>query len=141
MRAVMTMVAAGAVAGGLLMADAGEALAQKRQRDVITREELMASAQKNEDLFGAVRALRPHMLQKPRGVRTMGAAPPAAVALYVEGNRMGDIDAMKNIPTINVEEVRYLEPGKAQDQFGIEVSGGAVVIRMVQNQPNPKPPQ
>src|SRR5947209_3929012 len=45
--------------------------AQKKQRDLITREEILASAKKDQDLFAAIKSLRPRFLDPPRGVHSL----------------------------------------------------------------------
>ncbi len=106
------------------------ASAQGRKRDLITRAELLASAQKSTDLYQAIRSIRPHFVAPPRGVRTIGASPPAPIVVYVDGNRQGDVSVLNSIMTMNVYEVAYLEPSKAQDEYGITHSGGAILIKL-----------
>lgn len=106
-----------------------DAASQKRQRDLITREELENSAHKNQDLYQAVRSLRPHFLAPPRGNRSMGPGSAAATVLYVDGTPQGDLETLRMIPVMTVEEVRYLEPSKAQHEFGHTHSGGAVLVK------------
>jgi hypothetical protein len=124
-------------AGWLILAPA-EGLAQKKQRDVITREEILGSGQRDMDLHRAVRSLRPHFLAAPRGQRTMGAAPAAPVALYIDQARSGDVNGLKDVAAIDVQEVRYLEPAKAQERYGMSHSGGAILVTLFKG---PKPPQ
>ncbi len=125
----------------------GDADAQRRDRDLITREELVQSSQKSTDLYQAVRSLRSHFLQGPRGPRSINADPartgaasstgslrateaPKAV-LYVNGSRSGDVEMLRNIQTINVEEVRYLSPNAASVQYGQGHEGGALLVKLV----------
>ena len=137
---------------------AGTAEAQKKDRNTITREEIMASAQKDGDLFQAIRSLRPHFLQKPRGQRTMdlsmsgagagsagaqgsrsagaGNATPDPLA-YVNGNRLGELNLLKTVLAADVFEVKYLDPIKAQEEYGPDASGGAVVVQLVKGIKNP----
>jgi hypothetical protein len=124
-------------AGGLFLAPA-DGLAQKKQRDLITREEVLQSGQRDMDLQRAVRSLRPHFLAAPRGQRTMGAAPPGELVLYIDGSRSGDLNGLKEIAAKDVQEVRYLEPSKAQERYGISHSGGAILVTLFKG---PKPPQ
>jgi len=131
------LLAACLAAGWLLLAPA-EALAQKKRRDVITREEILQSSHKELDLHRAVRSLRPHFLAPPRGQRTLGAAPPAPVALYIDNARSGDLNSLKDVAALAVQEVRYLEPSKAQERFGMTHSGGAILVTLFKG---PKPPQ
>jgi hypothetical protein len=124
-------------AGWLILAPA-EGLAQKKQRDVITREEILGSGQRDMDLHRAVRSLRPHFLAAPRGQRTMGAAPAAPVALYIDQARSGVVYGLKEVAAFDVQEVRYLEPAKAQERYGMSHSGGAILVTLFKG---PKPPQ
>ena len=97
----------------------------------------MASAHKDVDLFQAIRGLRPHFLQPPRGARSMGGSGMSPTAVYVDGHRQTGTDALVEIPAANVEEVRYLEPSRAENEFGISANGGAIVVKRVKD----KPPQ
>jgi|KBSSwiStaDraftv2_1062776.scaffolds.fasta_scaffold55339_3 hypothetical protein len=131
----------------------GVVLAQKKQRDLITREEILASAQKDADLYSAVRSLRPHFLAPPRGTRTLGmerntaggyvqgagAKVPDAL-LYVNENRLGDISGLKNILAGDTYEVRYLDPAKAEERFGVDAMGGAVLVTLVKGIKSTPPP-
>jgi hypothetical protein len=145
----MALLLLGAAALGM----PGEALGQKKQRDLITREEVLASSQKDGDLHSAIRSLRPHFLQQPRGKRTMGMDRNAAggyvqgdakmpdALLYVNDGRVGDISGLKQLLAADVYEVRYLEPAKAAERFGVEASGGAVLVTLVKGiKDPPKPP-
>jgi hypothetical protein len=126
------------LAAGWLLLSPADGLAQKKQRDVITREEILGSGQRDMDLHRAVRSLRPHFLAAPRGQRTMGAAPPAPVALYIDEARSGDVNGLKDVAAVDVQEVRYLEPARAQERYGISHSGGAILVTLFKG---PKPPQ
>ena len=130
MRYVRMCVATLALMGARQVTLPTEAAAQKKQRDLITREEILNSAQKNGDLFQVIRGLRPHFLLTPRGVRnTRGGA--RAPVLYLNGNKMGELSGLKSILAVDAFEVRYLDPSKAEDQFGIGHNGGAVLVQLV----------
>ena len=121
----------------------GAAEAQKKDRNLITREEIMTSAQKDGDLYAAIRSLRSHFLNKPRGQRTMdvqkggptgmqvGSSAALEPIVYLNGNKMGELNLLKNILAADVFEVRYLDPSRAQDEFGADAAGGAVVVTLV----------
>ena len=117
----------------------GSVQAQKKQRDVITRQEILTSAQAEQDLFLAIRSLRPHFLAPPRGVRSMGAAPPAPTVLYVDGNKQGDFATLRMISARDVEEVRYMDPAKAEEEYGIGHSGGAILVKLFRKSNLDKP--
>jgi hypothetical protein len=135
-------------AGVLVMAAAvalvpAAAEAQKKDRNLITREEIIGSAQKDGDLYQAIRSLRSHFLNKPRGQRTMnverggptgmqvGSNAALEPIVYLNGNKLGELNLLKNILAADVFEVRYLDPARAQDEFGADASGGAVVVTLV----------
>lgn len=145
-RTLLASLAAVMVATTALAMAPADAEAQRRDRDLITRDELVQSSQKSTDLYQAVRSLRSHFLQGPRGPRSINADPartgsgsagtlragetPKAV-LYVNGARSGDVEMLRNIQTINVEEVRYLNPNAASMQFGQGHDGGAILVKLV----------
>jgi hypothetical protein len=103
---------------------------QTQKRDLLTKEEIMAPAMKDLDLLQIVRLLRPHFLRPPRGVRSMVNGPPAPIQLYVNDNPRAGLDDLKSIKPEEVEEIRYLEPSRAQDQYGITHSGGALLVKL-----------
>jgi hypothetical protein len=131
MAAIRLCVTAFTLAGGLLALAPAESLSQKRQRDRITREEILKSAHSELDLFQVIRSLRPQFLAPPPGVRTLGGAnAPAPVAVYVDGRRETGVDALRTMMAFQVEEVRYLDATRAENEFGPTVSGGAVLVKM-----------
>lgn len=108
------------------------ASAQKRQRDRITREEIEASPHKHLDAFQLIRNLRPHFLEAPKGVRSFGGsnAPYTPIALYVDGRRDTGIESLKVMDPMTFEEVRYLDPTRAENEFGPTAANGAVVVKL-----------
>ena len=109
----------------------GQALAQKRQRDRITREEILSSAHRELDVYQVIRSLRPQFLEPPRGVRTLGGSSgPAPVAVYIDRKRDIGLEALRTLMARDVEEVRYLDPSRSESEFGPTASGGAVLVRL-----------
>lgn len=130
------------LAGGLLGLASSSASAQKKDRDLITREDIEASAQKDHDIFSVIRSLRPHFLAPPRGVRTLGNSV-SRIGLYVDGVHETDVGALKNILASTVLEVRYLDPTRSESEFGSAANGGAVVVKRLKDgtPPPPAPPR
>lgn len=120
-------------AAGLVLVAPLPAAAQKRQRDRITRQEILESAHRSYDLFQVVRSLRPRFLEPPPGVRSFGNsnAPHTPLAVYVDGKRDIGVEALKLIDPQRVEEVRYLEPDRANAEYGPVAANGAIVVRLV----------
>lgn len=131
MRPVLSLFA---LATGLMMIAPADAAAQKKSRDKLTREEIMASAQKDQDLFQAIRRLKPHFLQGPRGARSMGGGMQYPLVIYVNGVK-ADGEVLQTTRASDVEEVRYLEPARSQNEYGINANGGALQIKLVNSSP------
>ncbi|HEX9483774.1 MAG TPA: hypothetical protein VF929_04310 [Gemmatimonadaceae bacterium] len=112
--------------------------AQSKSRDLITREDIENSAQKDADIYSVIRALRPKFLEMPRGVRTLGNSS-VRMSLYVDGARESGFDALKRIPASSVEEVRYQDPSTAESEHGFEASGGALVVKRLKAPATPPP--
>jgi len=72
--------------------------------------------------------LRPHFLAPPPGLQRASAEP--ATAVYVGRTRQNGLDALRTILASNVDEVRYLDPTAAQNQFGAAASAGAVIVKL-----------
>jgi hypothetical protein len=119
--------------------------AQKRQRDRITREEIESSPHKNLDAFQLIRNLRPHFLEAPKGVRSFGnsTTPYLPIVLYVDGRKDTGLDALRVMDPNTIEEIRYLEPTRAENEFGPQAANGAVVVKLrkikTQQAPPPSP--
>jgi hypothetical protein len=113
---------------GATMLAPPELSAQKKQRDVITREELQGSGQRDQDAFSAIRSLRPHFMAPPRGNRTMGGSSASALVVYLDGMK-SDLQALRTMSASDVVEVKYLEPAKAEEEYGITHSGGAIMVK------------
>jgi len=132
-----------AVAGVTTLLPWSTAQAQKKDRNLITREEILSSAQKDGDLYQAVRSLRPHFLNKPRGQRTMdvqrggptgmqvGGSAPLQPVVYLNGTKLGELEMLKSVLAADTYEVRYLDPAKAENEYGADASGGAVLVTLV----------
>ena len=106
-----------------------DGFAQKPQRDLITRAEILKTTQADHDLFVAIKALRPHFLVPPRGLRTLGGAPMGQVAVYVDRIRQTGVETLRSITANTVLEVRYLDPTRSQNEFGITANAGAIVVK------------
>lgn len=112
---------------------------QKKSRDLITREDIDASAQKDQDIYEVIRALRPHFLAPARGIRTLGNST-SRMSLYVDGARESDFNALKNIMASSVLEVRYLDPTQSESEYGSAANGGAVSVTRIKGNGDISPP-
>ena len=116
--------------GALIAVNPSDAFAQKKSRDVITNEEIAASGQRDLDMLQAIKALRPHFLDMPRGTRSLGGGAMSPILVVVDGRR-GEAEALEQLRAIEAKEIRYLEPSKSQNEFGINANGGAIVVKLM----------
>ena len=118
-------------AAALVALAPAESLAQKRNRDRITRQEILSSPHRDLDVYQVIRSLRPHFLSRPPGVRTLGGSyGPEPVAVYVDGVRETGVAALRTLAATRVEEVRYLDPTRSENEFGPRANGGALVVKL-----------
>lgn len=93
----------------------------------ITSAELEASGVLNA--YDAVQRLRPRWLQVRSGRSlTMGTR----VLAYYDGSRLGDTDALRQIPVEGIHSIEYLDGPQASAQLpgiGSEHVAGAIVVR------------
>jgi len=127
MRAIKTLGTLAMLIAGAILLTPPELSAQKK-RDLITREELQNSGQRDQDAYAAIRSLRPHFMAPPRGVHTMGGSAAAALVVYIDGMK-SDLQALRTTPASEVVEVKYLEPAKAEEEYGITHNGGAIMVK------------
>lgn len=118
------------IAGAVITATPADAFAQKKSRDLITAEEIEKSGQKDLDALSAIKALRPHFLEMPRGQRSMGNSYYYPITVVIDGRR-GDADALTQLRAIDIKEVRYLDANKSQNEYGTNANSGAIVVRTV----------
>ena len=128
--------------GALLAVTPTDAFAQKKSRELITNEEIAASGQRDLDMLSAIKALRPNFLEMPRGVRTLGGTGMYPILVVVDGRR-GDFDALTQLRAIDAKEIRYLDPNKSQNEYGITANSGAIVVKLMsaKDRENVKPPK
>jgi hypothetical protein len=91
--------------------------------DVITAEELAKVDAPNALL--AVQRLRPQFLQT-RGQTTIMSS--SEIQVYVDGTRMGGVQSLEQINTVDIKEIRWLSSSEATQRFGTGNAQGAIVI-------------
>jgi hypothetical protein len=68
---------------------------------------------------------------------TVGGAQASEPIVYVNGTKLGELNLLKTILAADVFEVKYLDPTKAQEEFGPDAAGGAVIVQLVKGIKNP----
>ena len=83
-----------------------------------------------ETAYDAVRLLRPSFL-RIAGHLTRGQVELPETAVYVDGARVGGLEALRLIPLRNVSAIRLVKPLDAVTAFGRGHGGGALMVEVV----------
>lgn len=130
----LSLVVAACAGGGTGASSTQEPATLRRDRNVITREELSTETVTN--VYDAIRHLRPEMLT-PRGGSqatqsiTAGASASDAgqINVYLDGSKLsGGVNTLRDISLNGVKEIRYLNSVDATQRYGTGNTGGAIVI-------------
>ena len=112
---------------------AGTVRAQKRS-SVITLEEIERAGPTVGTAYDAVNTLRPRWLRAPREMLQLpGSGREAQIArvhVYMDDHDMGDVDYLKDIPAVRVQELRWLSPFDAASRFGPTEGQAAILVTL-----------
>jgi len=140
--AVLALLAAGSAAAPAAAQDSTtqvtKAAPAKRDRNVITADELSTPERQAQSVFEVVRALRPNFLNV-RGTQSCLAAQDLGgcsaedresgkVHASVDGTTVVSVDEMKNLRASNVTEIRFLNAAQAMQRFGGAAHQGPVIL-------------
>jgi len=96
-----------------------------RDANVITREELDASVARNA--YDAIQNLRPNFLRS-RGTQTFDPTVSTQAAIYLDGQRYGDVTALKSMLVDAIDQIRYLSAADATSRYGTNHTAGAIEV-------------
>jgi len=115
-------VAAASVATG----DPTRPSANTRSRDVLLPDEFAGTSAR--DAFGIVQQYRPAWLRS-RGVTSFKDSTAGLVQVYVNGTRWGEVEKLREIPLVEIVEVRYRSGQEATMRYGTNHAGGVIEVR------------
>jgi hypothetical protein len=98
--------------------------APRSQRDVITKQQIEATHQK--DAYSVVASLRSNWLRE-RGSDTLNRDP-TKVQVYLDNVRMGEVDALKAIRVETVEYIQHYDANAASARWGIGHGQGVIFV-------------
>jgi hypothetical protein len=106
----------------------------RHQRNLISAEEI-ATRPGEGNALDLIRALRPAWLTS-RGVASAnvsgdgmgGVSDNAGIAVYVDGVKMGGVDALGSIESDRIQEMRFLSASDATMKYGTGNPAGAIEI-------------
>jgi len=98
-----------------------------RTADYITGEEIVASNASEMTAYDAIARLRPNWLAS-HGKATHG---PEYATVYVDGQRYGAVESLRNFQAFAVADMRYYDITQAGARFGVQGgTGGVIEVRI-----------
>ena len=112
-------------------ASAGASSPARQNQNVISSEEITASSATTA--YEVIQKLRPNFLRTRgavHGAPVNGANNIEAVDLvvYLNENRLGGSEQLRQIPTTDIREIRYFSASEATTKWGTGHSAGAIQI-------------
>ena len=98
-------------------------------QDLITADEIQA--QHFANTYDLINALRPNWL-RPRSA-SFGSSGQAGVMVYVDGNRLGSANYLRQIAAGQIQSARYLSGPEATTRYGTNHASGAILITSKQH--------
>jgi hypothetical protein len=98
-----------------------------RTADYITGEEIVATNASELTAYDAIARLRPNWLAS-HGKATHG---PEYATVYVDGQRYGSVETLRNFQAFAVADMRYYDITQAGARFGVQGgTGGVIEVRI-----------
>ena len=131
MRVFSVRCATGAVVGLLILAGGcargvGRGGVATGNMDVLSADEIVKSGA--TDAFQAIRMLRPSFLQT-RGRTSILRTEEAEPSVYIDDRPFGGPAALRDVPVVQIVDIRYFSPAQAQMRWGSGNSAGAILVR------------
>jgi hypothetical protein len=96
-----------------------------RDPNLINEREIAASNESNA--YDVITRLHPVFL-KTRGHTTLMAGGSDYASVFLDGQVYGELLSLKNIPAIQIREIRYLSGNQAVTKYGMQYSSGAIDV-------------
>jgi hypothetical protein len=116
------------VVAGCASVGAGEGVPSARgERHTLSAEAIEAAPERHVTAHDLVQGLRPAWLQR-RGSATVQNPGAGAVAVYLDGTRIGGAESLRQIRREALLSIQYLDPSDATTRFGTGHSGGVILV-------------
>ena len=96
-----------------------------RDSNQLTAQELQGTQYQNA--FDLIQTTRPRWLQ-PRGPQSFTDRTAGEVMVYLDGTRIGGPSTLRRIMASDMESAQYLNASEAASRYGLNHSGGAILI-------------
>jgi len=98
-----------------------------RSADIIAQEEITTRAADASNALQVIQKLRPAMLRS-RGSSDMTGGTESLPRVYVDNISYGGLDALTNIQSNQIKEIRFVSPRDATTQWGTGHMGGVILV-------------
>ena len=95
-------------------------------RNLITRAQIEES--RAITAYDVIRALHPQWLRARGQTVGLANATPVTPTVFMDGTRMGELDVLNAYQVRDIEEIRYLDPGRAASRYGMGFPRGIIEI-------------
>ena len=100
--------------------------AAPRWAEVLTAEEITNTKAEEVTAYEAVSRLRPNWLAA-HGVTSFSKQGTAYATVYMDDQKYGDLNMLKNFKAFQVAEIRYYDVTQAGARFGVAAGNGGVI--------------
>jgi len=97
-----------------------------RRAEVLTAEEITDTKAEEVTAYDAVSRLRPNWLAA-HGVTSFTTQGTAYAIVYMDDQKYGDLNALRNFKAFQVAEMRYYDFTQAGARFGVAAGSGGVI--------------
>jgi hypothetical protein len=111
-------------------ASSGSAVSAGGSLDHVTSAEIASSSATNA--YELIQRLRPNWLRTPNVGSIGGGARSQVVAVFLDDQRLGDLDSLKNLSAAGIRSMQWLDAAKAGTVLNIPGSdpiAGAIIIK------------
>ncbi|MFL5466026.1 MAG: hypothetical protein ACJ79N_03065 [Gemmatimonadaceae bacterium] len=109
--------------------------ATPRRGTLLTAEEIANAHADINTAYDAIARLRPNWLAAHGVTSSMSSAGTEYAEVFVDGQRYGDLNSLRNIPAYHVGDIRYYDVTQAGAKFGLR-GGGSGVIEVTMKGPS-----
>ena len=122
---LLLLVTLGIAAGCASQGTGGKAVA-RTDPNVIRRSEVSDAQLLDYNVYQVVQQLRPRFLANlgPTAIGPDGGG----LLVYLEATRLGNVNTMRDIRMVEIEEIRYLSPSEATLRYGTGHANGVILL-------------
>jgi hypothetical protein len=97
--------------------------------NLITDAEIAQGAAGVQNALEIVERLRPSMLRaRPSSTFGQGTAPAEGVLVYVDEVKLGDVNNLRNVPSSQIREIRFISATDATQRWGTGHGSGVIQV-------------